>query len=96
MNEKVDAPLVFQLIPQFHDPHLDPPLFLMVQYPSIRLSMHRRSLEVIDKIAISPRPLRTVGSAGRTLADLKKGGVAGNVSVCPAANSCQYGLTRRE
>ncbi len=80
--EKTDLPLLLQLIPQLHDPDLNPPLPLMIQDPGVRLTMYRWTLEIVDEVSIVT--CSAVCAAGWTVPDLEDGGVTGDVAVRPA------------
>ena len=83
--------VIFHLVPQLHNLHLDPSLALMLQDPLVRLPMLRRPRDTVEVIRVIL--LLAERRAGRSLADLQMRRVFGNVSVCPAAISAE--LARR-
>lgn len=83
--------VIFHLIPQLHNLHLDPSLALVLQDSLVRLPMLRRPRDTIEVIRVIL--LLTERRAGRSLADLQVRRVFGNVSVCPASISTE--LARR-
>ena len=69
----------------------------MVQYPLVRLAVHRRPSERVEKVAVSPALLASAvaWTGGWSFADFEERGVARDVAVGAAAASAIVSVETR-